>query len=181
MGNRLSKIVTKTGDDGSTGLGDGSRRPKHDARLQAIGSVDELNSQLGVLLSQHCPEPLNEWLLLCQHRLFDLGGELSMPGESFFLAAAIDELEQQLSEMNETLSPLKEFILPGGHPLAAQAHVARAVARRAERDVVALSETEMVSTAILQYLNRLSDFLFIAARWLNAQFMQTDVLWQQQK
>lgn len=179
MGNRLSKIVTKTGDDGSTGLGDNSRRPKHDLRLQAIGSVDEVNSLLGVLLSQHCPAPLNDWLLVVQHRLFDLGGELSMPGKTFFKAETIAELEAQLAELNSTLTPLKEFILPGGHPLAAQAHVARTVVRRAERDLVALASREEVNAACLHYLNRLSDFLFIAARWLNIQFMQKDVLWQQ--
>lgn len=179
MGNRLSKIVTKTGDDGSTGLGDGSRRPKHDLRLQAIGSVDELNSAIGLLLANECPPPLDDYLLLCQHRLFDLGGELSMPGMQFFAAEALPELDEQLAELNEHLPPLEEFILPGGHITAATAHVARATARRAERDLCALAATESISPELLKYLNRLSDFLFIAARWLNVQHDEPDVLWQQ--
>lgn len=174
---RLSKITTRTGDKGTTGLGDGSRVAKNSDRIHAIGDVDELNSQLGVLLSGALPEPVCDWLVTMQHDLFDLGGELAVPGYTAIAAVHVERLEAMTQTMNADLSPLKEFILPGGTPAAAHAHVARAVARRAERAVVTLTQRETLSPLLQQYLNRASDMLFVLARYLNFRAGVPDVLW----
>lgn len=181
MGNRLSKIVTRTGDDGSTGLGDGSRTSKNSLRIQAIGDVDELNSQLGLLLSETLPEQIQVDLLSIQHALFDLGGELSLPGQDLMKARQIAQLDDCLGLYNADLPPLREFILPGGSRAAAQAHVCRAVCRRAERSLVGLSKAETTNPLATQFLNRLSDLLFVLARVLNRHAGQMDTLWQSRK
>ena len=179
MGHRLSKIYTKTGDDGSTGLGDGERISKHSARIEAIGAVDELNSQLGVVLAvPTLPESFSHILIPIQHALFELGGELCIPGYIRITDDMVLQLEQTLDALNEPLPPLKEFILPGGSLASAQCHVARATCRRAERRLVALAQTETVSPAALHYLNRLSDLLFVMCRAINQSLDVPDVLWQ---
>ena len=166
MGNRLSKIVTRTGDAGDTGLTGGARIPKTHARVQAMGDVDELNSQLGVLLAQELPKPLAATLTRIQHELFNLGGELSMPGATLVTADHLAALERDVEALNAKLPPLKDFVLPGGSPAAAAAHLARAMCRRAERGVWAVHAAEPLNAATPRYLNRLSDFLFVAARVL---------------
>ena len=178
MGHRLSKIYTRTGDDGSTGLGDGTRVPKDSARVEAYGTVDELNSMLGLLLCEVPGEALHAALTRIQHTLFDLGGELCIPGRSVLVEAQVTELENILDQLNSDLAPLKEFILPGGTRAAALCHVARSVCRRAERRVYTLSRNEAVAPASLKYLNRLSDLLFVMARALNHTSGTPDVLWQ---
>jgi len=178
MGHRLSKIYTRTGDDGSTGLGDGSRVPKDHARVEAYGTVDELNSVLGLLLAETPPEPMRATLTTIQHQLFDLGGELCIPARKVLGEAEVTALEQALDALNDALAPLKEFILPGGTRAAALAHLARTVCRRAERRVLTLSRSDSVSPISLQYLNRLSDYLFVLARALNGAANTPDVLWQ---
>jgi cob(I)alamin adenosyltransferase len=178
MGHRLSRIYTRTGDDGSTGLGDGKRVAKDDPRVEAIGAVDELNSALGLLAAESLPPEIRQSIVDIQHELFDLGGELSMPGRSVLMATQVERLEHQLDQLNEPLPPLKEFILPGGSRAAALAHFARTVCRRAERRVIALAHVETVNPATLHYLNRLSDLLFVVARALNRAEGQPDVLWQ---
>lgn len=179
MGYRLSKIYTRTGDDGTTGLGDGSRALKNSLRIVAIGEIDELNSNIGVLLAEEdLPELIRSALVTIQHKLFDLGSEISTPGHASITDVQIGELEKLLDNLNENLSPLKEFILPGGTRPAALCHVARAVARRAERALVDLSQKETIPTTSLKYLNRLSDLLFVTARFLNHHGGQGDVLWQ---
>lgn len=186
MGNRLSKIATRTGDDGSTGLGDGSRVGKDSLRIQALGDVDELNSQLGVLLCEPLPEALRASLLDIQHDLFDLGGELCIPGYTVLADAHLARLDGLLAHYNADLPPLKEFILPGGARSAALAHVCRTVCRRAERSVVMLDRAEAgaeaksggVNAPARQYLNRLSDLCFVLARVLNREAGQGDVLWE---
>ena len=177
MGHRLSRIYTRTGDDGSTGLGDGSRVKKTSARIQAIGTVDELNSLVGVLLVHEMPPNLRTMLTDIQHELFDLGGELSIPGRITVSDKQVKRLETLLDGLNEDLPALKEFILPGGSEVAAVCHLARAVCRRAERDVVHLGETEKINPASTIYLNRLSDLMFVTARVLNVHAGRTDVLW----
>jgi len=167
MANRLSNIATRTGDDGSTGLGDGSRVPKNHLRVQAMGDVDELNSNLGVLLAEPLPDDVRELLVTIQHELFNLGGELCMPGYELLKEAAVLRLDQSLAHYNAALPRLKEFILPAGTRSAAIAHVCRTVARRAERAVVTLAASETINAAPRQYLNRLSDLLFVLARVLN--------------
>jgi cob(I)alamin adenosyltransferase len=178
MGNRLSKIVTRTGDAGTTGLGDGSRVAKDSPRIEAIGAVDELNSTLGLLLAERLPAAIAELLTDVQHDLFDLGGELSIPGHRALGEGRIAALEAAIEEHNARLAPLREFILPGGTRGAALAHVARTVCRRAERALVALATDADVSPAARRYLNRLSDLLFVLARTLNRRARRTDVLWQ---
>jgi cob(I)alamin adenosyltransferase len=178
MGHRLSKIVTRTGDAGTTGLGDGSRVAKDSARIDAIGAVDELNSALGVLQTEALPPEIAALLADIQHDLFDLGGELSIPGYSAIDDAYVGRLEEAVERYNETLSPLKDFILPGGTRAAALTHTARTVCRRAERSVVHLAADENVSGAARKYLNRLSDLLFVLARVLNHAAGAPDVLWQ---
>lgn len=181
MGHRLSKIVTRTGDDGSTGLGDGSRTVKNSARIEAIGEVDELNSLIGVLLAEKLPPEFRESLIAIQNDLFDLGGELSIPGHQSMSEAQVQRLEREVEKINANLPPLKEFILPGGSRAAAALHLARTVCRRAERRVVALAQVESVSPPARRYLNRLSDLLFVLAREINRRAKLTDVLWQSEK
>ncbi len=178
MGNRLSKIATRTGDDGTTGLGDGRRVRKDDARIAAIGDVDELNSNLGVLLCETLPVDVRDALIAIQHDLFDLGGELCIPGHTMIADAHLARLDEWLAHYNGTLPPLKEFILPGGSRSAALAHVCRTVCRRAERSIVALGQVETINAAPRRYVNRLSDLLFVLARVLNRADGGTDVLWQ---
>lgn len=178
MGHRLTKIYTRTGDDGSTGLGDGSRVAKDHVRVEAYGTVDELNSVLGALLTHELPTELREPLTQTQHALFDIGGELSIPGRSVMHAADSTGLETLLDRLNANLSPLKEFVLPGGASAAALCHVARTVCRRAERRVATLARTETVNPETLKYLNRLSDLLFVVGRYLNAKQGVPDVLWR---
>jgi len=182
MGNRLSKIYTKTGDDGTTGLGDGSRTPKDSARVEAYGTVDELNSTIGVLLAcEGVPDDIRELLVHIQHALFDLGGELCVPGMELIHDADVTALEQTLDRHNEDLPRLKEFILPGGGMAAAQCHIARTVCRRAERRVVTLARNERVRPQAVHYLNRLSDLLFVLCRVLARAGGHGEVLWQHEK
>jgi cob(I)alamin adenosyltransferase len=183
MGNRLSKIATRTGDDGSTGLGDGSRIAKDAPRIHALGEVDELNSQLGLLLCEDLPDGVREELLAIQHDLFDLGGELCIPGYSVIADAQVAQLDALLEKHNADLPPLKEFILPGGSRAAAQMHVCRTVCRRAERAVVTLAQSEAaaVNPQPRQYLNRLSDLCFVLARVLNRHAGGGDVLWHKDR
>ena len=178
MGYRLSKIYTRTGDNGTTGLGDGSRVKKISRRIESIGTVDELNSVIGLLLTQDLPEDIRSTLTDVQHDLFDLGGELSIPGRAAITEGQVRRLEKALDELNADLPPLKEFILPGGTGPAAICHLARAVCRRTEREVIRLSEAEEISAGAKKYLNRLSDLLFVVARALNRHAGQGDVLWQ---
>ncbi len=178
MGHRLSKIVTRTGDAGETGLGDGSRVPKDSPRIEAIGAVDELNSVLGVLLAERLPGAIATCLTDVQHDLFDLGGELSIPGHAAVTDAHVDRVEAAVETFNADLPPLKEFILPGGTRAAALAHVARTVCRRAERTLIRLAAVEAVGERSRIYLNRLSDLLFVLARAINRAESQPDVLWQ---
>jgi cob(I)alamin adenosyltransferase len=181
MGHRLSKITTRTGDSGETGLGDGSRLAKDSPRIAVLGDIDELNSALGLVLAEDLPEPLSQVLRDVQQDLFDLGGEISIPGHSMVTEAQVARLEQALESWNRDLAPLKEFILPGGSRAAAGAHLARTVCRRAERSVVALGRRETVSVAIRQYLNRLSDLLFVAGRALNRHAGRSDVQWRHER
>lgn len=181
MANRLSKIYTRTGDGGTTGLADGSRVAKDSPLIEAIGAVDELNSVIGLLLSEEPPEEVRACLTDVQHDLFDLGGELSKPGHTILTEAQVTRLERTLDRFNKELPPLKDFILPGGSRAAALAHVARAVCRRAERRLAALSREEKPAPVMLAYLNRLSDLLFVLARTLNRHAGRPDVLWQQGK
>ncbi|MCB1852711.1 MAG: cob(I)yrinic acid a,c-diamide adenosyltransferase [Gammaproteobacteria bacterium] len=179
MGYRLSKIYTRTGDNGTTGLADGRRVDKDSARIEAIGSVDELNSLIGVLIAQQVPEQISAILTGIQHRLFDLGGELSIPTMQLMRSEYIDQLEQVLDQFNNELPPLKEFILPGGNLAAAHCHHARAVCRRAERRLTSLSrqESEEVGANALKYLNRLSDLLFVMGRVLARQHGGNEIFW----
>jgi cob(I)alamin adenosyltransferase len=179
MGNRLSKIYTRTGDDGTTGLGDGTRVAKDGERVEAYGTVDELNSSLGVLLAvQDLPANVTACLTEVQHELFDMGGELCIPGHHVITAAHITRLEEALDGFNDSLPPLREFILPGGGPAAAACHLSRTIARRAERRVLTLSRVESVSPEVVKYLNRLSDLLFVLARVLARHERGTEVLWR---
>ena len=185
MANRLSQIATRTGDDGTTGLGDGSRVPKDHLRIQAMGDVDELNSQIGVLLAEPLPADVRELLITIQHELFNLGGELCMPGYTLIKDEAVLRLDEALAHYNETLPRLKEFILPAGTRSAALAHVCRTVARRAERAVVTLASQDTINAAPRQYLNRLSDLLFVLARVLNRANLDgrggDDVYWHSER
>jgi len=185
MSNRLTQIATRTGDDGTTGLGDGTRTRKDALRVQAMGDVDELNSTLGVLLAEPLPGDVRELLVTIQHELFNLGGELSIPGYALLKPEAVAHLDEALAHYNAQLPRLKEFILPGGTRSAALAHVSRTVARRAERAVVALAAHEPVHDAPRQYLNRLSDLLFVLARVLNRANLDgkggDDVYWRSER
>ncbi len=185
MSNRLTQIATRTGDDGTTGLGDGSRVPKHHLRVAAMGDVDELNSTLGVLLAEPLPDGVRQLLVVVQHELFNLGGELSIPGFTLLKDEAVLRLDEALAEHNAALSRLAEFILPAGTRSAALAHVSRSVARRAERAVVLLASDEPVNDAPRQYLNRLSDLLFVLARVLNRANLDglggDDVYWRSER
>ena len=181
MGHRLSKITTRTGDAGDTGLGDGSRVPKDAPRIEAIGTVDELNSTLGVLLAETLPDAVAACLIDVQHDLFDLGGELSIPGYVAVTEAHVARIEDAVEAFNAELKPLKEFILPGGTRAAALAHVSRTVCRRAERTLIRLAANEPVSERSRIYLNRLSDLLFVLARVLNHAGGRPDVLWHKDR
>ena len=182
MGNRLTKLYTKTGDDGTTGLGDGSRTTKDSSRIEAVGTVDELNSWIGLLIAElQSDEPLIEPLTDIQHRLFDLGGELAVPGFQLIKAEMVSELEILCDQLNEALPPLKEFILPGGSKSAGLCHMARVVARRAERIIVTLSKEESVGDDLRQYINRLSDVLFVMARQLARRDGGEEVFWRSKR
>ena len=185
MSNRLTQIATRTGDDGSTGLGDGTRIAKCHLRIAALGDVDELNSTLGVLLAEPLPNDVRELLITVQHELFNLGGELSIPGYELLKPGAVQRLDDALGHYNASLPRLKEFILPAGTRSAALAHVGRTVARRAERSLVALAAGDRVNEAPRQYLNRLSDLLFVLARVLNRANLDglggDDVYWHSQR
>ena len=178
MGHRLSKIYTRTGDDGTTGLGDGTRTEKDSLRVTAFGDIDELNSHIGVLLTHDIPSNIHSLLTGIQHDLFDLGGEICIPGREALTLDYVSRLESSLDQFNAELKPLKEFILPGGCPAAAACHLARTVCRRAERHLVSLARREAISALAMHYLNRLSDLLFVTARYLNLQAGHADVLWQ---
>jgi len=182
MGNRLSKIYTRTGDDGTTGLGDGSRIAKDSARVAAYGTVDEANSCIGLVLAGELPDDntsraIRTLLIAIQHQLFDLGGELCIPGHAAIFDADIERIEQQLDAFNDPLPPLKDFILPGGGEAAARCHIARTIVRRAERETVTLSRHEAVRPEAIRYLNRLSDLLFVLARVLARDSGHGEVLW----
>lgn len=184
MGKRLSKIYTRTGDAGTTGLGDGARVDKDDARIEAIGTVDELNSWLGVVIEALVEEgdmfaATTAFLRTCQHRIFDLGGELSIPGHIIIKADQVTAIEQQLDAMNSELEPLTNFILPGGARVIAEIHVARSVCRRAERRLISLSHESEVNANSLSFLNRLSDYLFVAGRHCAKLSGVAEVLWEQ--
>jgi cob(I)alamin adenosyltransferase len=182
VGNRLSRIYTRTGDDGTTGLGDGSRVAKDSARVEAYGTVDELNSVIGLLLAvPSVPPAVAACLTEVQHELFDMGGELCIPGHHVITAEHVARLETSLDGFNDDLPPLKEFILPGGGPAAAACHLARTVARRAERRVWTLARAESVSPEVAKYLNRLSDLLFVLARVLARHERGTEVLWRHER
>ena len=185
MANRLSKIYTRTGDTGTTGLGDGSRVNKDSLRIDAMGDVDELNSEIGVLMTEDFPasiaKELNALFLQIQHDLFDLGGELCIPNYKLLNPDHVAQLDIWLEKYNQELPPLTEFILPGGTPAAAQAHVCRTVCRRAERSIVRLGWEEPLYDSPRQYVNRLSDLLFVVARILNRAAGGTDVLWKHEK
>jgi len=182
MGNRLSKIYTRTGDDGSTGLGDGSRVPKDSLRVTAYGTVDELNSTIGMVLAcADVQDDVREALTQVQHELFDLGGELCIPGMAMIEDSDIARLEQVLDRFNDPLPPLKDFILPGGGMAASCCHLARTVCRRAEREVVALGRSEEIRPQAARYLNRLSDLLFVLCRVLARTSGHGEVLWQHER
>ena len=181
VGNRLSKIYTRTGDDGSTGLGDGTRVGKDSARVDAYGTVDELNSALGVVLACEIPDAVRGTLTRVQHELFNLGGELCIPGMAMVHDADIERLEQELDAFNADLPVLKEFILPGGGMAAAHGHLARTIARRAERSVIHLSRSESVRGEAVRSLNRLSDLLFVISRVLARASEHGEVLWQHER
>ncbi len=182
MGNRLSKIYTRTGDTGTTGLGDGARVPKDSARVEAFGTVDELNSAIGVLLAvPGSPAAVTACLTEVQHELFDLGGELCIPGYTVMTNVQVMRLETELDGFNDSLPPLKEFILPGGGPAAAACHLARTIARRAERRLWTLAGVETVNPESARYLNRLSDLLFVLARVLARHERGAEVLWQRER
>ena len=182
MGNRLSRIYTRTGDDGTTGLGDGTRVAKDSLRVEAYGSVDEANSAVGLVLAvAGLPAAVTACLTEVQHDLFDVGGELCIPGHRTVTDAYVERLERTLDAFNEALPPLKEFILPGGGPAAAACHLARTVVRRAERRVWALAHAEPVAPEVARYLNRLSDLLFVVARVLARHERGGEVLWRRRR
>lgn len=183
MGNRLSKIYTRTGDHGETGLGDGSRIPKDSARVEAMGHIDEFNAALGIVISElpDSQSALSAFLSACQHRIFDLGGEISIPGAEMLKDVHVQNVEEMLDQLNEPLPPLKNFILPGGSRLLADIHLARAICRRAERALVSLSKHEAINPCSLQVLNRLSDLLFVCVRHVAQNEGIDEVLWEQDR
>ncbi len=178
MGNRLSKIYTRTGDDGTTGLGDGSRVAKDSDRVEAFGTIDELNSIIGMIVSHEIPDTISSLLSRLQHELFDMGGELCIPGHSVITDEHVTQLESDLDKLNEVLPALKEFILPAGGKATSCCHLARTVCRRAERVIVRVARTEQISSALRAYVNRLSDLLFVLARTLARYENGQEVLWQ---
>jgi len=177
MGNRLTKIYTRTGDRGTTGLGDGSRVDKDSLRVEAYGTVDEVNSAIGLVLASELPSAVRDCLTRIQHELFDLGGELCMPGHTMIPDGYVTGLENDLDDFNADLPALKDFILPGGSESAARCHLARTLARRAERRVISLAHNETVNEASIRYLNRLSDLLFVVARVLARHDGGSEVIW----
>ncbi|TWO71053.1 cob(I)yrinic acid a,c-diamide adenosyltransferase [Caenimonas sedimenti] len=181
MGKRLTQIATRTGDDGTTGLGDNTRVPKDSLRVHAMGEVDELNSHIGLLLCEEMPPEVRTLLVTIQHELFNLGGELSIPGFELLKSDAVAALDEALATHNAELPKLQEFILPAGNRAASQAHVCRTVARRAERALVALGQGETLREAPRQYLNRLSDLMFVLARVLNRTHGGDDVYWKSER
>lgn len=180
MGNRLSKLYTRTGDDGTSGLSGGERIAKNHERMNAMGTVDELNSVIGLLICKLEDAELESMLVAIQHDLFNIGGEISMPGHSFIKPEKISGLEASIDQFNAQVEPLKDFILPGGSEAAAVCHMARSTARRAERDVVTLHQCEEVCDTTRQYLNRLSDLLFVTARIINLRLGHQDVQWKKE-
>ncbi len=180
MGHRLSKLYTRTGDDGTSGLSGGERVPKNHQRMNAMGTVDELNSIVGLLVCKLEDPELSTMLVAIQHDLFNIGGEISMPGHSFIGDDKITHLEDKIDAFNDMVEPLKDFILPGGSEAASVCHMARSVARRAERDVITLHHAEPVCDTTRQYLNRLSDLLFVVARVINLRLGHEDVLWKKE-
>ena len=180
MGNRLSKLYTRTGDDGTSGLSGGQRLPKNHARMAAMGSIDELNSVIGLMICKLEDDQLESLYISIQHDLFNIGGEISMPGHSFITQEKVDRLETTIDQMNESVPSLKDFILPGGSEAASICHIARATARRAERDLVTLHQSEAVNETTRRYLNRLSDLLFACARIINQNLGHPDVLWRKE-
>jgi cob(I)alamin adenosyltransferase len=178
MANRLTKIVTRTGDDGTTGLGDGTRVGKDSLRVRALGDVDELNSALGLALAEPMPDPVRALLQAIQNDLFDLGGEVCIPGRCALSTTHVEQLDRHIEALREALPPLREFVLPAGTRAAAACHLARTICRRAERSLVELGRHETVSARGIQYLNRLSDLLFLAARTVNAEAGAVETLWQ---
>ena len=178
MANRLTKIYTKTGDDGKTGLGDGSRIEKFNLRIEGLGNIDEINSVIGIILSENIPAEESEWLKKIQHDLFDIGGELSIPNFTKLGILKVEFLESNIDNMNKELSPLKEFILPGGSKVSSYTHLARTICRRVERNLFKLNQTEKVNEFSLKYINRLSDFLFVFARHLNKSKNINDIFWK---
>lgn len=181
MGNRLSKITTRTGDDGTTGLGNNTRVSKNSIRIQAIGDVDELNSHIGLLLCEKLPIEIQEFLVEIQHQLFNLGGELAMPGYVLMKDDALLSLDNEIYKLNENLPSLKEFILPAGNKAACQTHICRTVARRAERSVVGIETTESMNHVPKHYLNRLSDYFFVLSRHLNLNCGQGEIYWKSER
>ena len=180
MGNRLSKLYTRTGDDGTSGLSGGARIAKNHERMNAMGSIDELNSVIGLLICKLEDAELSELFTAVQHDLFNIGGEISMPEHSFIQQEKVELLESKIDFYNESVEPLKDFILPGGSEAASVCHMARAIARRAERDLVSLHQSEAVFETTRQYLNRLSDLLFVVARIINLRLGHGDVLWKKE-
>ncbi len=178
MANRLTKIYTKTGDDGKTGLGDGSRIDKFNSRIEGLGSIDELNSIIGIILSEDIPIEESEWLEKIQHDLFDIGGELSIPNFTRLGILKVEFLESKIDSMNKDLPPLKEFILPGGSKVSSYTHLARTICRRVERNLFKLNQSDTVNKFSLKYINRLSDFLFVLARHLNKSKNINDIFWK---
>jgi len=181
MSNRLTKIYTRTGDDGTTGLGDGSRTNKSSLRIEVIGSIDEVNSIVSIIRAQDMPEDINLLLMNVQHILFDLGGELSLPGQSLVRGTTVDYLEQEIDRLNQQLPPLKEFILPGGNESASICHFARSTCRRAERHLVKLAESEKINEYTLKFLNRLSDLLFVIARTIVKAYGDDEIYWDKNR
>jgi cob(I)alamin adenosyltransferase len=178
MANRLTKIVTKTGDDGTTGLGDGTRTGKDAPRVEVMGNLDELNSAIGCVLAERLPSDVAAALTSVQNDLFDLGGEICIPDRSALWDAHLEEIDRRIESLREPLPPLQDFVLPGGSRAGAACHLARAVCRRAERSLVALGRVESVSQLSIQYLNRLSDLLFLAARSINAVSGAPETIWK---
>jgi cob(I)alamin adenosyltransferase len=178
MGYRLSKIFTRGGDKGSTGLGDGSKTSKFSDRIVALGAIDELNSMIGLMLTESLPPKINKILTVVQHHLFNLGGEISMPGHKIILKNDVLELEEIITSYNKDLPPLKEFILPGGSRAAAFCHMARTICRRSEQAIFKLNAKDPINTYSLQFINRLSDLLFVLARVINKHKKVKDVFWK---
>ena len=181
MGNRLSSIYTKTGDDGTTGLADGERVDKTSARIQAMGEIDELNSLLGLVIAIGVPDDFSGYLLNVQHRLFDIGGELAVPGNAVISPETVIKLEELIDTYNEELPALKEFILPGGSTVASTCHLARSVCRRVERRLVEMSRNDYLNPETLRYINRLSDLLFVFARALNQSKGGREIFWDSER